>query len=89
MTESVTHTTVEPGPALRSTRQRSRSLRFTPSVDRVEMKYRVSPSRVKYGSASTPSPAKAGGTGADQPAALRQWLTRMRQPEKSGELRTK
>src|SRR5262245_9811639 len=72
----------------RSIRQMSRSLRLAPFSERVEMKYRVRPSAVKYGSASTPSPANAGDSGAVQPAGV-QRLTRIRQPANCGELRTK
>src|SRR5262245_5958651 len=74
--------------ASRSTRQRSISFRCTPSVVRFEMKYNVPPSAVKNGSASTPSPANGAGTGSDHPSAA-QRLTRIRQPSKRGELRTK
>jgi len=52
------------------------------------MKYSVRPSAVKKGSASTPSPANAGGLGSDHPEGV-QRLTKMRQPSNAGELRTK
>src|SRR5262245_15853280 len=52
------------------------------------MKYMVLPSAVKYGSASTPSPANGGGFGSLHPLGPH-WLTKIRHPEKLGVLRTK
>ena len=66
----------------------SRSFPFSPSRDRVEMNQRLFPSALKHGSASTPSPANGGSSGADQPSLV-QRLSFNRQPENCFELRTK